>query len=246
MMPGDMMGLRNEVTVQAVPDMTVAVVSGVVPVDHHRRALAYVGPRDERVLQLLAALRESVYDAEVVDDVALWCRSRACTSAVVLIGRSDAPLEIIARVASVVSAECRIIVLAELDDGFEVMAAVQAGASGFCAPDAPIEAIMRTINDVVSYGAAIPRCHAGTLVAQLRHGRNRVFWESGSEVEITQREWDVLSRLCLRMSTAAISQDLYVSTATVRSHVKALVAKFGVHDRDALVELFRSKIQLAP
>jgi DNA-binding NarL/FixJ family response regulator len=210
-----------------------------------RRLLAYVGGLDDHVKHLLDALGDSGYDVRLVDEVGPWCRQRSSGSSIVLIGggQDDVPVERIARIATQVAAECRIVVLAELHEGFDFLAAVQAGASGFCAPDAPIEAIVRTIDDVVRYGAAMPRSHVGALIAQLRHGRGRVVPLAGSEIEVTNREWDVLSRLCSGMSTADISRELYVSTATVRSHVKALVGKFGVRDRADLVALFGSAVE---
>jgi len=174
--------------------------------------------------------------------VAAWCRECFAESRVVLIGAGDAPLKGVARTAALVPAECSVVVLIDPDDGFDFLAAVQAGVSGFCAPDAPVEAIVRTIDDVVAYGAALPRSHVGALVAQLRRCRGRVFSVAGSEVEVTMREWDVLSRLCSGMSSADISVELFVSAATVRSHVKSLVGKFGVNDRDDLIELFRAAV----
>lgn len=55
-------------------------------------------------------------------------------------------------------------------------------------------------------------------------------------VALTARELDVLRLLPSRKTLAEIGGELYVSTATVKSHVHNLYGKLSVNDRDAAVE----------
>jgi DNA-binding NarL/FixJ family response regulator len=54
---------------------------------------------------------------------------------------------------------------------------------------------------------------------------------------LTPRELEVLRALSVGASTAHIAQDLGISVATVRSYVKSLLGKLGVHSRLEAVTL---------
>ena len=53
-------------------------------------------------------------------------------------------------------------------------------------------------------------------------------------ISLTSREADVLELLERGFGTAEISERLYLSPTTVRTHVSALLRKFGVRDRAEL------------
>jgi DNA-binding NarL/FixJ family response regulator len=55
---------------------------------------------------------------------------------------------------------------------------------------------------------------------------------------LTPRELDVLRFLADGASTDHVAAELLISKATVRSHVKSLLAKLGVHSRVEAVSLF--------
>jgi ATP/maltotriose-dependent transcriptional regulator MalT len=48
---------------------------------------------------------------------------------------------------------------------------------------------------------------------------------------LTAREWEVLDLMVSGASTEQISKDLVVSLETVRSHIKHILQKLGVHTR---------------
>jgi DNA-binding NarL/FixJ family response regulator len=58
-------------------------------------------------------------------------------------------------------------------------------------------------------------------------------------VELTCREWEVLTMMYEGLSTADTAQRLFVSPVTVRRHVSAVVRKLGVQDREAALRLMR-------
>jgi DNA-binding NarL/FixJ family response regulator len=57
-------------------------------------------------------------------------------------------------------------------------------------------------------------------------------------VPLTSREWQVLDLLRHGLATSEIARRLFVSPATVRSHVAAVLRKLRVPDREAAVRLF--------
>ena len=59
----------------------------------------------------------------------------------------------------------------------------------------------------------------------------------GPAARLTGREWDVLELMRKGASTAEISERLFVSPTTVRSHVSAILRKLNVPDRAAAIKL---------
>ena len=58
---------------------------------------------------------------------------------------------------------------------------------------------------------------------------------------LTNREWEVLKLMRDDMTTAQIAEALFVSRATVRTHVSAIMRKLHVTDRAAAVRLIEHR-----
>ena len=92
--------------------------------------------------------------------------------------------------------------------------------------------------DMLNGGAAIPRRLVSKVVAEFRdHGPRRRAGSASAGYDLTSREWEVLGLLRQGQSTSQIATRLFVSRATVRSHVAALLKKLNVPDREALRRL---------
>ena len=59
----------------------------------------------------------------------------------------------------------------------------------------------------------------------------------GQAARLTGREWDVLELMRKGAGTAEISERLFVSQTTVRSHVSSILRKLGVPTREAAIRL---------
>ncbi|MFN8051539.1 MAG: helix-turn-helix transcriptional regulator [Acidimicrobiales bacterium] len=55
--------------------------------------------------------------------------------------------------------------------------------------------------------------------------------------ELSAREQEVLSLLCMGYRNKDIAEALYISTETVKSHLKAIFRKFGVSSRCEVISL---------
>ena len=203
--------------------------------DQRVRQLFVVGPPSSKISELLTSFGDAGFDVVASAELGAIC-DRAMTMKPVIVLTGDDYLDMLYSV-SVHGAGCPVVILRHFAHGLDFLTALQAGASGFCEPDAPSDAIVRTVNDVLVNGTAIPRPLVAMLVAQLRHGRGRFVTTCDGVVEVTEREWEVLSLLRLGRSTAQIGEALFVSAATIRSHVWALVRKLGVDDRAAMIAL---------
>jgi Response regulator containing a CheY-like receiver domain and an HTH DNA-binding domain len=131
----------------------------------------------------------------------------------------------------------RVLALADVHSPEEFLAAVSAGVTGFVSPDADVDAIVRTVEDLRERGAAIPRQLVPALVDVVRHGRGRSIRTAAGRVEVTDREWEILELLVQGRTTREMADTLFISVGTVRSHVSALLKKLGAVDREDAVRL---------
>jgi DNA-binding NarL/FixJ family response regulator len=117
--------------------------------------------------------------------------------------------------------------------------ALRAGAVGFLSKDMQPERLTRTIEAVLDGEAALPRSLVTRVVEEFRarEGRRRLLVLKGRRVELTSREWEVLECLREGLSTAETAKRLFISQATVRSHVASTLHKLGAQSRSEAVRL---------
>ena len=130
-----------------------------------------------------------------------------------------------------------VVITVSLDDD-DLFNALRAGAMGYLLKDIDPARLPHALSDVLAGRAAIPRPLVSRLVAEFRdHGPRRrpVVTEAG--YDLTRREWEVLGLVREGRSTAQIAEKLFVSRATVRSHVAAILRKLPVPAREALRNL---------
>ncbi len=119
--------------------------------------------------------------------------------------------------------------------------ALRAGASGYLLKGLDEQSLGGSLQRVLAGEASLP----GTLVARLvdefrDREQRRVGMADGQAARLTGREWDVLELMRKGASTLEISERLFVSATTVRSHVSAILRKLGVTTRADAIKLLES------
>jgi DNA-binding NarL/FixJ family response regulator len=118
----------------------------------------------------------------------------------------------------------------------DLFAALRAGASGYLLKTIDPERLPLALHGVLRGDAALPPALTARLIEEFRRrGRLRRLPLAG-RVELTEREVDVLELLRQGHSTRAIAQRLGISVVTVRRHISAMMTKFNVRSRDAMLE----------
>jgi DNA-binding NarL/FixJ family response regulator len=127
----------------------------------------------------------------------------------------------------------------------DLFAALRAGVSGYLLKDMPFEEIGDELARVLEGRVALPPELVARLVEEFRDSapRRRALLGQGAGVQLTSREWQVLDLLRQGLNTSDIARRLFVSPATVRSHVAAVLRKLRVPDRDAAIRLFEDPYQ---
>ena len=135
--------------------------------------------------------------------------------------------------------DTRVVMLTVSRDDSDLFASLRAGASGYLLKDIDPDRLGAALADVMAGEAAIPRSLVTRVLHEFRDRspRRRVLLGTSEESSLTSREWQVLELLRQDMQTSEIARRLFISQATVRSHVAAILRKLRVSDREALLRL---------
>jgi two-component system NarL family response regulator len=136
--------------------------------------------------------------------------------------------------------ECVVVMITASTDDETLFAALRAGAVGYLLKDRALGRLTEALTGVLDGEAAVPRDLTARVLAEFRRrGRPHRLPGGHPGVNLTSRETDVLELLRQGLGTAEMGTRLFLAPATVRTHVSALMRKFGVRDRQALCELLR-------
>jgi len=135
--------------------------------------------------------------------------------------------------------ETRVLILTTFDLDEYAFSALRAGASGFLLKDVPPAELVSAIRTVARGDAVVsPRItrrlleeYADSLPDLANGSPSGGVTEHAALAQLTEREREVLLAVADGLSNAEIAERLYVSEATVKSHVGRLLAKLGLRDR---------------
>jgi DNA-binding NarL/FixJ family response regulator len=134
-----------------------------------------------------------------------------------------------------VSDEPPVLVLTTFDDDDALWGALDAGAAGFILKDASADDLIAAARAVAGGAAWLdPKVTPRVLHAFRTNVRPRLA-EAAKVDHLTDREHDVLRHMARGATNTEIGGSLYVSEATVKSHVGAIFSKLGVRDRAAAI-----------
>ncbi|MET9801088.1 response regulator transcription factor [Streptomyces sp. NPDC006368] len=119
----------------------------------------------------------------------------------------------------------RVLVLTTYDADADILAAVEAGASGYLLKDAPPEELAAAVRTAAAGRSALAPAVAHRLMDRMRTPAQA----------LTKRELEVLRLVGEGLSNQQISKRLFLSQATVKSHLVHVFAKLGVDSRTAAV-----------
>jgi DNA-binding NarL/FixJ family response regulator len=125
----------------------------------------------------------------------------------------------------------KVVVLTTYDTDADILRAVEAGASGYLLKDSDPEKLIDAIR-----AAARGETVLDPGVAQRLYRRIRAPHE-----DLSAREIEIVTLVARGMSNRAIARELFVTEATVKSHLVHVFSKLSVDSRTAAVAVARDR-----
>ena len=142
--------------------------------------------------------------------------------------------------ASVLDPKPRVLILTTFDLDEYVYSAIRAGASGFLLKDAPPDDLIHAIRVIARGEALLAPTVTRRLIEEFASQPQGDSAPEGMD-QLTEREAEVLRSLAAGLSNAEISDALFVSEATVKTHISHILTKLGLRDRvQAVVVAYES------
>ncbi|WP_033320980.1 response regulator [Streptomyces yerevanensis] len=123
-------------------------------------------------------------------------------------------------------ARAKILVLTTYDTDSDTLPAIEAGATGYLLKDAPRDELFTAVRAAAEGRTVLSPAVASRLVSAVRAPANE---------PLSAREREVLALVAKGTSNREIARVLFISEATVKTHLTHLYAKLGVKDRAAAV-----------
>ncbi|MEH6782034.1 MAG: response regulator transcription factor [Rhodoglobus sp.] len=122
--------------------------------------------------------------------------------------------------------EVRVLILTTYESDENILTAIEAGASGYLLKAAPQDEILAGLRSVARGEVALAPSIAALLVTRMREP---------AKVSLTERETQVLALVAEGNSNRAIAAALFLSEATVKTHLIHVFEKLDVKDRTRAV-----------
>ncbi|MET8855828.1 MULTISPECIES: response regulator transcription factor [unclassified Streptomyces] len=121
----------------------------------------------------------------------------------------------------------RVLVLTTYDTDSDTLPAIEAGATGYLLKDAPREDLFTAVRAAAEGRTVLSPAVASRLVSAVR--------APASAETLSAREREVLALVARGTSNREIARELFISEATVKTHLTHVYAKLGAKDRAAAV-----------
>jgi DNA-binding NarL/FixJ family response regulator len=135
------------------------------------------------------------------------------------------------------SNRAQVIMLTTFDLDEYVYDALKAGATGFLRKDAPPERLLAFVRSAGDGDALLDPTITRRLVERYARPQASGGPATSKLSELTPRELEVLSHVARGQSNGEIAADMYLSEATIKTHVSRILAKLDLRDRVQAVVL---------
>jgi DNA-binding NarL/FixJ family response regulator len=121
---------------------------------------------------------------------------------------------------------CKVLVLTTYDTDTDTIPAIEAGATGYLLKDAPRDDLFEAVRAAAAGRTVLSPAIASRLVSRVREPRG---------IALSTRELEVLRLVARGAANREIAAELFISEATVKTHLTHIYAKLDVKDRAAAV-----------
>lgn len=125
----------------------------------------------------------------------------------------------------------KVLVLTTFDSDADILAAIEAGAAGYLLKDSPLDQLVDAIRAATRGETVLAPYVAGRLLTRIR----------SDLPELTSRELEIVELVSQGLSNRAIGKRLFISEATVKSHLVHVFGKLDTTSRTGAVAEARAR-----
>lgn len=129
------------------------------------------------------------------------------------------------------SPKTKIVILTALSDETTLMRAIDSGVSGFVQKGSSLSELLTAMREVAKGEIVMPTGILVGLLKRVPRDKASTYHAANGWEPLTDREKEVLKLLSRGRTGKAIASELHISPLTVRTHIRNLLAKLGVHSR---------------
>lgn len=122
--------------------------------------------------------------------------------------------------------QVRVLVLTTYDTDSDVLPAIEAGATGYLLKDAGRAELVAAVRATARGQSVLAASAAGLLMGHVR---------AAAQEELSKRELEVLTLIARGASNRETATELFITVATVKTHLQHIFAKLEVNDRTGAV-----------
>ena len=134
----------------------------------------------------------------------------------------------------------RVLVLTTYDTDADVLPAIHAGATGYLLKDAPRTELLRAVRAAARGESVLSPSVASRVLGRVRRPSN------DEPDDLSPRELEILELVARGTTNREAAKRLFISEATVKTHLLHIYAKLGVNDRAAAVAVGFDRGLLTP
>lgn len=135
----------------------------------------------------------------------------------------------------------QVVMVTGVTDRVRLAECLEAGASGLINKSTPFDQLVMAVREVAELGTLVPQQQRQELLAELRRQRAADQERLRPFERLTSRERQVLAGLVDGKSAERIAEEAFVSVATVRSQIRAILIKLNVNSQLAAAAMARQR-----
>ena len=138
--------------------------------------------------------------------------------------------------------DVKVIILGLVDLTDEIMACIEAGATGYVLKEASFEHLVGTIRSVYRNEAFCSPRMAASLFSRIAELTSEVRTQIPSDsVKLTGRELEIINLIAEGLQNKEIAKQLFIETQTVKNHIHNILDKLQLHNRFETVQYARER-----
>lgn len=134
--------------------------------------------------------------------------------------------------------DIEILIQTVFENDEKIFKSIHAGASGYLLKDDPIQKYVESIRELVGGGAALSPTIAARVMGFVQQTQLQESEKARKSIEafaLTDRELDILQAIVDDLTDDQIADRYFISTHTVRTHIKNMYKKLHIHSRASAV-----------